>query len=108
MKTEKVGKVLKVELTIEKILPPNLVIAAIGEMYSGGWSNPRLEPYVYITPPVDGIYEFDFVVDVPSGPTTEPVEEVKAEFVWEAFPEDHLKGVRVYAQKNDITAMLQP
>ena len=107
MPIEKVDRVLNVQLAVEKVLPPNLLIRAVGEMYSGGWSNPRLEPYVYIVPPADGIYEFDFVVDVPAGPRTEPVEEVKTEYRWDAYPEDSVKGVRVYAKVNNVVAELK-
>ena len=65
--TAKILKVLDIELSIQESHPPNLVVEANGEVTTGGWSNGRLLPYIYINPPKDGIYEFDFVGDPPNG-----------------------------------------
>ena len=98
--TKKVLKVLEIELSIEKINPPNLVINAKGEVTTGGWSNGHLLPFVYITPPVDGVYEFDFVADPPEGIVPQVITPIDAKpFIWKAFPEE-LKGVKVYASSN--------
>ncbi|WP_430967354.1 hypothetical protein [Spongiimicrobium sp. 2-473A-2-J] len=100
--TTKVLKVLEIELLIQEINPPNLVIKVKGEVTSGGWTNARLVPYIYIAPPVDGIYEFDFVADAPGGIITQPIASIDAKpYTWEAFPEE-LKGVKVYASSNNL------
>lgn len=43
-----VMKVVDVELKVLKSNPPQLHISAIGLVGSAGWTNPRLEPRVYI------------------------------------------------------------
>ena len=64
---EKILEVLEVELAILESFPPQLQITARGMVPTAGWTNPRLEPFIFIQPPPDGIYEFDFVADPPSG-----------------------------------------
>lgn len=107
MKTsEKVRTVKHVALTIFKPLPPILSIIATGEVSSTGYSNARLAPYVYVTPPEDGMYEFDFVAEAPSGASGSAMTEIKSEeFKWQDFPKE-LKGVRIYAEHNQIEEML--
>lgn len=98
--TTKVLKVLEIELSIQEINPPNLVIKAKGEVTTGGWSNGRLIPFVYVMPPADGIYEFDFVADSPEEIVPQVITAINAEpFVWKGFPEE-LEGVKVYASSN--------
>lgn len=103
--TKKILTVLDVKLAIKKSNPPNLFIVAHGEVTTTGWSNGQLIPYVYITPPKDGIYEFDFVADPPTGISGQMISPINAECVWPDFPSD-LNGVKVYASTNSITANL--
>ncbi|WP_238543606.1 hypothetical protein [Pseudomonas sp. GM79] len=56
-------KVVDIKLKLLKSNPPQLPISAIGLVGSAGWTNPRLEPRVYIQFPPDGIQDFDFVAD---------------------------------------------
>lgn len=103
---KKVLQVLKIELSIQEINPPNLVINTKGEVTSSGWGNGVLIPYIYIAPPADGIYEFDFVADPPSGIVPQVISPIDAErFVWKGFPSE-LKGVKVYASSNSLTEKL--
>lgn len=99
---EKILEVAKVTLVIQKTNPPRLVINVKGIVRSGGWSNPDLSQIVHIVPPEDGIYQFDFVADAPTGIVTQALEEIEAEFVWEDFPTE-LKGVKISASSNSIT-----
>lgn len=104
--TSKILKVTDVNLSIEKINPPNLVINASGLVSSGGWTNGRLIPFVYIVPPADGIYEFDFVAETPTGMVIQMITPIVSEpFVWEDYPQD-LKGVRIYASTNSVEKRL--
>src|SRR5688500_17453041 len=102
---EKVLEVLEVHVAILESFPPKLQITASGTVRTGGWSNPRLDPYVFIQPPPNGIYDFDFVADPPEGPATEVITPVEAVHVWENFPEG-VKGVRLHAVQNSKTALL--
>ena len=65
MNKPKVDSVNKVELALLKSKPPKLSIKADGEVPTGGWSAGELVPRVYVQPPPDGIYDFDFVAEPP-------------------------------------------
>ncbi|HCV02088.1 MAG TPA: hypothetical protein DG048_05535 [Pseudoalteromonas sp.] len=75
-------------------------ISAIGTVNSTGWSDVFLSPRYYVVPPSDGIWEFDFYGDPPSG-----------QVLWVNLPvadnqnfgkPDWAKGVRVYAASNSM------
>jgi len=98
--TKKIIEVTEVTLNILKKNPPILEIICKGNVSSGGWSNGQLTPFVYIMPPLDGIYEFDFVADEPTGISTQVISEITSEpFMWDNFPTE-VKGVKVYASSN--------
>ncbi len=104
--TSKVLRVLDIELSIEKSNPPSLVIKAKGEVQTGGWTKGHLSPYVYIVPPADGIYEFDFLADAPEGIVTQGLSKIESKpFIWKDFSAD-LVGVKVYASQNSRTKQL--
>lgn len=102
---EKVLEVLEVSLAVLESFPPKLRIKASGTVPTGGWAHPRLDPYVYIQPPPNGIYDFDFVADPPEGPVTQAITPIEAVYTWENFPEE-VKGVRVHASQSSRTALL--
>lgn len=102
-----VMKVVDVDLKILKSNPPQLHISAIGLVNSGGWTNPRLEPRVYIQFPPDGIQDFDFVADPPKGTVIQVVLPIAASELWENPPLDLLKGVRVHSATNSIEASVE-
>lgn len=64
----KLLEVNKVNLTILKSNPPQLSMTVFGSAPTLGWSNAQLSPYLYLLPPKDGIYDFDFVACPPSEP----------------------------------------
>jgi hypothetical protein len=102
-----VMKVVDVDLKILKSNPPQLHISAIGLVNSGGWTNPRLEPRIYVQFPPDGIQDFDFVADPPQGPAIQVILPVAASELWENPPLDKLKGVRIHSATNSIVAYLE-
>jgi len=79
---------------------PLLVVEVEGLAATAGWANVRLDPHVYITPPDDGVQDFDLVGDRPSGDAAEVLSEVEA--AWEGPLEDWVIGVRVHAVDNLI------
>ncbi|SDD85973.1 hypothetical protein [Pedobacter soli] len=104
--TEKVLSVISSTLEILKDDPSTLVINAYGTVKTGGWSNGKLSPYVYIVPPADGIYEFDFVANKPVGIVTEVITPIHSKpYFLAKFPSD-LKGVKIYASTNFIVETL--
>jgi Dyp-type peroxidase family len=97
---KKIFEVTEVELVIEKKNPPILIITAEGKVNTSGWSNGKLIPFIYILPPVDGIYEFDFVADEPTGVTLQVISKIISQsFIWNDFPKE-LNGVKIYSSSN--------
>lgn len=87
-------------IAILKKIPPVYMFEVHGTASTSGWTNVRLEPRVYVDPPADGIWEFDFVGDPPSGivlPVLMPVSAF-AMMEWNA----DLRGFRVYSATNAI------
>ncbi|HJS11228.1 hypothetical protein [Sphingopyxis sp.] len=78
---------------------PLLIVEAEGLAPTTGWANVRLDPHVYITPPEDGVQDFDLVGDRPAE-AAEALTEIEA--AWEGPLEDWVIGVRVHAVHNLI------
>jgi hypothetical protein len=89
-----VTKVISSEYQILKTKPLQLAIQAKGEVPSGGWANPELSPYTYLVPPADGIQDFNFNADAPTGPATTQVVVLEAEVTMEKY--DWIKGYRIH------------
>jgi hypothetical protein len=78
---------------------PLLVVEVEGLAPTIGWANIRLDPHVYITPPDDGVQDFDLVGDRPAD-AAEVLSEVEA--AWEGPLLDWCIGVRIHAVDNLI------
>jgi hypothetical protein len=106
---KKILEITEIKLAILESDPPKLRISVEGKVGSTGWENPHLIPYSYITEPQDGIWEFDCVAQDLSSELkiiTEPIlTDIKTRYIWENYPEDNVKGVRVHASTNSISAM---
>lgn len=102
---EKVLEVTEVRLAVLESFPPKLRITAMGTVRTGGWTNPRLEPFIFIQPPPDGIYDFDFVADPPVGPATQVITPIAVAHLWDNLPSG-VKGVRIHAAENSKKALL--
>jgi hypothetical protein len=105
-KQEKVMQVDSVSVSFIKTNPPQLKIEATGKVNSGGWTKPELKERIHIVPPIDGMYEYDFVATPPSGPATQPILSISAETVRRDVPKG-MKGVTVFAAKNSKQAKLE-
>ena len=83
---------------------PLLIVEVEGLAPTAGWANVRLEPHVTITPPDDGVQDFDLVGDRPpslsSGDAADALTEVEA--AWEGPLQDWCIAVRVHAIDNLI------
>ncbi|MEP6606048.1 MAG: hypothetical protein ABJA60_08005, partial [Nitrosospira sp.] len=102
---QKILEIINVHISILESFPPQLRIVASGNVPTESWSDPRLVPYIYIQPPPDGIYDFDFVADPPEGVVAQVISPIDAVYAWKSFPEG-LKGVRIHASQNSKTALL--
>lgn len=98
----KIYEVTDIKLTTLESFPPRLLITASGTVPTSGWSERgELIEFIYIIPPADGFYEFDFVGEPPSPAlnVTQGLRPIIATFVMNLIPND-LKGVKVYASNN--------
>jgi hypothetical protein len=105
-KQEKVMQVDRVAVSYIKTNPPQLQIEAHGKTNTNGWSAPELVEHVYIVPPADGMYEYDFVATPPSGASNQVITSISARAVRHDIPKA-MKGVRVIAKTNKQEAKLQ-
>lgn len=83
-------------------LAEQLVVVAQGEVPTTGWTHIRLSPRYYVTPPADGVWDFDLIGDEPTGIVATVILPVTAEIIvphpaW-------CTGVRVHAATNNMTA----
>ena len=79
-----------------------LLLAALGQVPTSGWSSPELAGRVYITPPEDGIWDFDFLAQAPAGMAADVVTPILA--VQASDAPDWVKGVRVHAANGAIAS----
>ena len=95
-----IHKVNSVDINIIAILESAIQITVKGLASSSGWTNPRLEP-VANTPQEEGIHEYNFVADPPSGITIPVLTHIEATVQITKIPED-FKGVKVHASTNSL------
>ena len=97
----KIYRVESVSLSFDRMLPTRMVVKAKGITSTPDWSGAKLIPYVYVSPPADGIQECDFVASPPTDPVPAVLTPVDAAAHIEAVPE-WVVGVRVYAAANRV------
>jgi hypothetical protein len=95
-----------IQIQVAKTKTPSVIITALGTVTSGGWSKPRLSPWVYIAPPADGIYDFDFEAAPPTGIATQGITAIATAQVI-PNPPSWLKGVRIHASSNNLVGLLE-
>ena len=100
--SEQVKKIVDVSYEVEKSNPPNLIVTAMGEVPTAGWENTQLLRREYVTPPIDGIWEYDLVSEPPKGPAAQVISVVHGTNTWKAYDADNVKGVRVYGEGDGI------
>ena len=99
----KILVVESVELHFTEGENPAMVIGAQGIASSFGWKNGELVPWVYINPPEDGIWGFDFIADAPAGISIPVISYISTEPFMLETP-SWLKGIRVHASTNALTS----
>ncbi len=75
--------------------PKSLLVTATGEVRSGAWANAVLTKVEYVVPPADGMWEFNWNIVDYGGVGTDDIVTVRDDFLWQDYPEDDVKGVRV-------------
>lgn len=99
----KILVVESVELHFTQGENPAMVIGAQGIAPSFGWKNGELVPWVYINPPEDGIWDFDFIAVAPAGISLPVISYISTEPFMLETP-SWLKGIRVHASTNALTS----
>jgi len=95
--------VISVQLRTLESFPPQLGISARGNVPNPRWSNGELIERIYVIPPVDGFYEYEFRAKPPEPGDigTENIVEIEAFTTRGSIPND-LKGIRVIAKNNSV------
>jgi hypothetical protein len=104
-KRVKVFEITEVRITAYRSVPPKLLIEVWATVPTPGYTDPQLVEYIYVKPPPDGIYDFDFYATTPDGITSEVISPISTSYLMEPMPRD-LKGVRVHASNNSQVALL--
>jgi hypothetical protein len=104
-KKELIYEVDTVKITYIKKNPPEYRIDATGKTPTSGWSNAELSAVVYVQPPPDGIYDFHFNAEPPSGIPAQVFTPISATKILEKMP-NGFRGVRVHAASNKKEALL--
>jgi hypothetical protein len=81
--------------------PRIVLITAYGTTNTSGWTLPRLQPYIYVQPPPDGIWDFVFVAEPPSGIALDVISHITATYVW-TLGEKDFRGVRIHSATKTI------
>lgn len=105
----RVAKILTVTHKIETSLPPNLIITAVGEVPTGGWTETQLLRRTYVTDPADGIWEYDLLSKPPDGPATQVISQVTGSDRWAMISTEQLgkmKGVRVFGVGDGVLTIM--
>jgi hypothetical protein len=95
---------------LRAIKPSQIVLAAIGQVQTSGWTGGILRPWYYLGTPDDGIQDFDFYAEEPPGrslPVTTPISaSITLQRTVDAYwGEDRpLLGIRIHARSNSIEA----
>lgn len=84
--------------------PPVMILGASGRVPTSGWSNGVLVPRVYIAPPQDGIWDFDFIATAPEPDqlVLQKITEITSKAFVSHFPKWFL-GARVHSSTNSLT-----
>lgn len=102
---KKVYSIDSVLAGLDQVSAPVLVVYVRGHVTSGGWSHPQLLPWSYISPPVDGIYDFDLVATAPVDINLPALELIEAAGAF-ANPPEILHGIRIHASNNFKEALI--
>lgn len=92
-------------IAINKSNPPQLFVAAMGQVSSSDWKAGVLAPRLYMIPPEDGIQDLDFYATPPTGAALTVMLPISADVTLEMV--EWPKGVRVYSARNSLEATIR-
>jgi hypothetical protein len=80
------------------------IIVSEGMVTTTGWRNAELQPRIYLRPPSDGIWDWDFVATPPQGIVLQVLTRIAVQSV-NFVPPDWMRGVRVHGSSNSEETM---
>jgi hypothetical protein len=101
----KVYEIKAVRLTRYRSVPPKLQIDVDATTRTSGYTDPQLVEYIYVHPPLDGVYDFDFIATSPSTVSSDVISPISLSYIMEPMHGD-LKGVRIHATNNSLEQLL--
>ncbi len=90
------------DLMLFRTDPPMLLLCAEGYAATSGWRNPQLIARHYVSPPADGILDFDFVALPPDGIVLPALTRIRAETLFSPVPE-WARAVRVHSANDTVS-----
>lgn len=96
--------VTDVNAAMTKSLPPYLMLNVAGSVPTTGWTNPELVPAVYFVEPADGIWDFQFIAERPTGIVNQVVTNISASC--SVVLPRWCRGVRIAASTNRVVQPL--
>lgn len=102
-----------IKFSFDTHTPPHLLAYVEGKVVTSGWTNPELFAWRYITAPEDGVQNFDFTAEEPSGITLQVISPISTSFHVPIDIENYwgagkpLKGIRVHAQLGSVSADIE-
>jgi len=90
-----VPEILSVESQVLQRNPPTLVVTAVGQAPTTGWTNVQLVRRIYTTPPADGMWEYDLLGVKPTKVSAPALQRFRRRNNWDAY-DTSIKGIRVY------------
>ncbi|WP_428307975.1 hypothetical protein [Lacipirellula sp.] len=91
----RVPKIVRIEYALAEDDPTTLLVTAYGKLLAGELSDVHLLRREYVQPPVDGIWEFDFLTTAPPEKTSKGETEARATARWTGYDQS-MAGIRVY------------
>ncbi|MCI0357748.1 MAG: hypothetical protein L0211_04580 [Planctomycetaceae bacterium] len=94
-----IKKVVSAKLEVSQ---GTLTVTAVGEVPTGGYTQPTLIRVTYFRQPDDGIQDYMFRAVPPDGVAAQVISQVTATDKWPALPKKWLKGVRIHGAGNGV------
>src|SRR5690606_25990055 len=104
--SKQIDKVDDVKLAFDKE-SGKLVITAVGEVPTAGYSQPTLVKVTYIKAPEDGMQDYYLMAVPPDGPSAQVISQIVARDTLPSVPA-WMKGVRVHGVGEGVKEALLP
>ncbi|MGE0606822.1 MAG: hypothetical protein AB7O62_06820 [Pirellulales bacterium] len=108
IRLERISKILSIKHKFIPTDPPEVRFVVTGEVDSTGWTEAQLVRRIYVSPPAEGIWEYDLLAKPPASPSPPTRAIVTVEESWKSLDTAKVKGIRVYGTGDDVQEILLP